>query len=1003
MSSIAEFNRVMEATDFYREGKPATSVLTRDELLDPRSDKHFKYKTAVEEGKIGAAAIFELSNAPCIYFKYLADAAPGDRQLTNIRRSAWNHGLAPMLWVVTPTAVRIYNCYSKPKTDDDKEHEQHLIRTFRDIAKNLEALNNFAGRLQLESGKFWRKDEAKKINRRQRVDRSLLHDLAEAEEELVEANLPIAAAHALLERCIFTAYLQDREILNPQFLMEQFGVKRFADVLNSEDKTSDLFAWISRTFNGDLFPLSSSEAKSRKPKHLEIVKRLLEGTSQSGQMRLWPYKFDVIPVELISSIYEMFTHSADGKTAKERSTHYTPISLVDIVLSEVFKRVPADGKTEVFRGVPADGKILDMACGSGVFLVESFRRLVSLRLAQGEELNRKMIREVLYDQIFGVDISKEAIQIAAFSLYLTLLELDPDPQPPNELKFKPLIGKNLFDSDAFDEEANYNRQEPFASKGFAAIVGNPPWTRTSSSSSNAKYCEKHGYAVARKGTPDQAFLWRVGDFASENTRIGLILHGKHFFSHDPKARRAKESLLSRFTPELLMNLADLRQAKLFPTSVAPALIFIGSGCQPEPGDSFTFVSVRRSEDFQNHGIINICPDNVKRLPTAKAASDPDMLKVASWGSARDMALIRHIRDSFPSLAEFVRQRPHGQGFKRSGERHKAPELKGKPLLAAGDMPQFKIDTKGLPTVKNIEFHRPRDPRIYKAPLVIATRGIGRKGFYSGLSLQDVVYDSLYYGFSLPEPEARFLNGIFNSLLATYYLFMTASIWGIERGEIQPIDLLRLPVPSFDESNPQAINAVADAIQKCEESIKSKLPERLRRRLNEAVFDLYGVDESETVLVEDLVNLTLDYRTKRFASHALKRPTSNDLSEYTEQVVDVIRPLLATRNQRAMVADVLDVGVSPLVIVKFRMVATGKTGQKVRTVNAAGLNDVLRQIEKQLKAKIIDRVYSQRVLRLYAGDDVYVVKPAELRYWSRSAALNDSDEILAEHLGAERGI
>ncbi len=134
MSNVAEFNKVMDATEFFRDGKPTANVLTRNEVLDPRSEKHFKYKTAMAEGKLGASAIFELSGSPCIYFKHLADTVPTDRQLTTIRGLAWNHGLAPMLWVVTPAAVRIYNCYSKPRTDNDKEHEQHLIRSVDDIA-----------------------------------------------------------------------------------------------------------------------------------------------------------------------------------------------------------------------------------------------------------------------------------------------------------------------------------------------------------------------------------------------------------------------------------------------------------------------------------------------------------------------------------------------------------------------------------------------------------------------------------------------------------------------------------------------------------------------------------------------------------------------------------------------------------------------------------------------------------------------------------------------------
>jgi hypothetical protein len=68
-------------------------------------------------------------------------------------------------------------------------------------------------------------------------------------------------------------------------------------------------------------------------------------------------------------------------------------------------------------------------------------------------------------------------------------------------------------------------------------------------------------------------------------------------------------------------------------------------------------------------------------------------------------------------------------------------------------------------------------------------------------------------------------------------------------------------------------------------------------------------------------------------------------------------------------------------------------------SAPGLGKILDKMSRHLDGKVTDRIYSQRILRVYAGNDLYVVKRAEFRYWSRSASLNDSDLILAEHLGS----
>ena len=83
-------------------------------------------------------------------------------------------------------------------------------------------------------------------------------------------------------------------------------------------------------------------------------------------MTLFPYQFDVIPVELISSIYEQFAHAdpVNTGTGTETDVFYTRLSLVSLVLDEAMD------------GLTGNETVLDLTCGSGVFLVEALRRLV---------------------------------------------------------------------------------------------------------------------------------------------------------------------------------------------------------------------------------------------------------------------------------------------------------------------------------------------------------------------------------------------------------------------------------------------------------------------------------------------------------------------------------------------------------------------------------------------------------------------------------------------------
>src|SRR6266567_133137 len=165
------------------------------------------------------------------------------------------------------------------------------------------------------------------------------------------------------------------------------------------------------------------------------------------------------------------------------------------------------------------------------------------------------------------------------------------------------------------------------------------------------------------------------------------------------------------------------------------------------------------------------------------------------------------------------------------------------------MSPYFINLDTLETLSRQKLDRPRDPQIYKGPLVITTRGLSKAGFYSAFSQGDVVYTEEYYGIAIPQHQeylAHYLNGVLNSSLATYFLFMTASVWGVERDKVEPNDLLRLPVPKPTEDRADMINRVVEVEGQLSQSHDELDRVELRAQLNAAVFDLYGLDEAERV-------------------------------------------------------------------------------------------------------------------------------------------------------------
>ncbi|MTJ46845.1 class I SAM-dependent DNA methyltransferase [Dolichospermum sp. UHCC 0259] len=994
------YERVMERTGFYRDGVPTTGV-TEAEDIRKNLEKRIKYSSVINPEQINATAIYELSGSPCIYFTQLNE--PSSKELAKLHKLCWNHGLAPMLWVITPDEVLLYNSYSQPREDDESHPNRNLIERFETTKSDLERMNKYASRLQIESGEFWQWEKAKQIDRKQRVDSVLVKDLNDAEKELTEnQKLDRQFAHALLIRSVFVAYLQDRDILNQNFFINRFGVESFNTLLNNKLATYNLFEWLQTIFNGDLFPVSTEEKNAVDNKHLKIAQDLISGKvdPETGQLRLWRYyDFKVIPIELISSIYESFIYATNAKSAKENSTHYTPVNLVDLVLSEVFREL--DG----------NAKFLDLACGSGVFLVESLRRLVINRCANGEIPTRHLIRETLYHQIYGVDIEPKAVQIAAFSLYLTALELDyeleQNRQLTDDLKFQKLIGKNLFTSDVFNEEEEFNKVEVFAQKQFHAIVGNPPWTKSQSNKSAGKYCQRkrpesgypNGYLTANGTPPDQAFLWRIGDFTNDKTCIGLVLHGKPFFSNDSAAKKAKKSLLMRYKPKVIVNLSKLRREHIFPNSEAPTMILIAEGKRSEQRDNFYFVCPERSIDFRQHGIIEIGAEHIKRLPVFSTALDSDMLKIATWGSARDMYLIQKLR-LFPKIEEITGNSPKS-GFKVGNQKCAIPEeLLGKKWLPSDNMPKYEIDARELEILPYSRLAESRNPQIYKAPLIIISEKVESNGVCAAFSEEDIVYSASYSGIPISKDLvhlSHYLNAILNSSIASYFIFMTASSWGVERNKVMTQDLVQLPVPEPNEDNERLITQIIDIEGRLRQSPTKSVEKDLKKQLDKAVFDLYGLNDDERILVEDTTQITIDLYMNREKSAALKKPKASDLEAYTLSFMSVIEPFFDTLKERSIAADIFDIANTPLQVVKFSILPYPGREQVVQTVQAEDLITVLKSIAKQLPLKLGDRVFTRRNLKVYVGENIYIIKPCQLRYWSRSAGLNDADSVLLENL------
>lgn len=980
--SSATLQQVLAATGYLPDGQPAARLHLGQDAHDLRRGRVFS-----------PDALWRSASSLTVYFKF-EHTTPAEEVVSQWRREIWNEGFAPLLWVISPERIDLYNGFGAPVEEGDAQ--KHLIRRFDNVETSLRELDALAGRLAIETGQFWA--QMPLVDRKTSVDQKLLSDLSFLERDLVAGNLERSATQALIGRVIFTQYLIDREIVSAARLKKLCGYTALPSILRDRVATGQLFSWLAQTFNGDMFPPSSVKTTPA-ANHLVRVAEFLEAVDpESGQQNFFPYQFDLIPVELISSIYEQFAH-AEPRVDARRSTealrngvHYTRLSVVSLVLDEVMD------------GLTGRESVLDLTCGSGVFLVEALRRLVHLR-AGGQPLTRELIRSTLYEQVHGVDISEAAVRVAAFSLYLAALELDPDPQPPHSLRFQPLIGKTLLVGDARTVEQSGDGEAvlttPTGLKQFDLIVGNPPWSFKGQIGTEARRKTRVAGVPSQPRGEGLDFVLRAAEFSHEKTRFGVILSAMPFFSRSGTGVAAVQHVMRTLAPITLVNLSNLC-SWLFATATMPAVVLFARHRPKLRADQVTVVQIPWTASGARTHSFEVAPSDIISLSMRDIEARPMKLKAAAIGRRRDVALLDSLVSSHVSLGDQFGKLGsemnvgliHGLPANQTRD---ARELKGLELLQADDIRPFQIPSD-LPHFKLSKAQWPRSRDIYRAPILIVkeTLSAGPRAIVA-VADRDLVFTNAYFGASIPvahRQSAHLLAAILGSSLASWFFLMAASEFGIWKRRLLQHDVALLPTPDLKLAiKSEAGKRLLQVERKLQRH--SPAPEDWSA-LDKAVFDLYDLDETDRVVVRDgLIRASWQWQAGRESSVS-SASIHSDVSNYAQVFLGVIGGWLSARNKRHMRAEVFDVPVgSALRIVRF-VLEEGPGNASVGIVTPQGeLSDVLARIGRRLKVKIATALSAERELRIHGRNEVVIIKPAARRYWMGISALEDADAVVAE--------
>lgn len=508
---------------------------------------------------------------------------------------AWNLGL-PLSILTDFEEFAVYDCRNKPNPTDSPAAARVLYVTYDQYLERWDEIAGIFSPQAIQKGafdKYAADNTAKKGTTR--VDDAFLaeiegwrtklaQNIALRNKTLVENERQLNfAVQMTIDRIIFLRICEDRGIEPQNQLYEISSQKEIYPRLVALYQRADT------RYNSGLFHFKEEKGTTNRvdsfTPSLSIDDKVLKDIIRSLYYPC-PYIFKEIPVEILGQVYEQFlgkvirltpSHQAKieekPEVRKAGGVYYTPRYIVDYIVANTIGKL-LEGKTpeQVSRL-----KIVDPACGSGSFLLGAFQYLLDwheqwylandpekwtkgrnpalIQAAEGDwRLNTSEKKRILVNNIHGVDIDAQAVEVTKLSLLLKVLEEETGqltlgferalPDLGDNIKCgNSLIGWDYFAGQLMADEKEVERVNPFdwhkafpevfSQGGFDAVIGNPPYIRIQAmkewAPGEVEFYKKK-YISASKGNYDiyVVFVEKGLSILNKSGFLGFILPHKFF-------------------------------------------------------------------------------------------------------------------------------------------------------------------------------------------------------------------------------------------------------------------------------------------------------------------------------------------------------------------------------------------------------------------------------------------------------------------------------------------
>jgi methylase of polypeptide subunit release factors len=906
------------------------------------------------------------SYKPQVYLFDFTDRAFSEQienEIADIQRKIWSSGEVPLACFFFNTEIKIIDC-TKHLTKDLKP--EYLTDKLR-LVDEAHRLYNEQFAVKIKSGIFWEQEEIKgKFDFKNSAYDTLIHNIRKVTEKLSKElkKAPRELINKIIVQSILIKYLEEtsddegKKLLTEKYFKKYNNSNSFSDVLK-KGKFSNLLNDLNKNFNGNVFKWETTEQEQLESLDLSVVAKLLatDKTSIDAlQLEIgfpdWRYfEFKYIPVELISRLYEEFL----GENKKDKGLFYTPSHLAKLLMDECLPlKKYKDIRLEDFT-------ILDPACGSGIFLVTAFKRLVQIWRLQNK-LNKPKVDDLknILRNIYGVDKEEQAVMLSSFSLSLALCnELKPI-EVINKLKFDDLTKENLVHSDFFVLKSIQNKK-------FDLIVGNPPFVRGKLPKDLNYWENENGKIKIPQSQIALKFLTESFPILKENGLVCLIIKASGLL-YNSTSFAFKKVLFSNYNVVQLLDFTALARNKSLwdnGADVATAAIFVRNN-KPDVSKNILHLTFRRTKATKDRIVFEIDDYDLHFVNRQTAISNEFIWKNNLLGGGRIKNLVEKFQQ-FPLLKDVLKSNDciSGEGFIVGTNGtinkdfiYKYPTLPTKGISAKG------INYNSLRKLEvQTNFVQISNEALFKAPNIILWENIG-------VDKLPVFYNEIPFTFkdkivsiATEKQDKSILKEISDSFnkyshFYRFYIFVTSS---------------------------QVLVNLNTAILK-------KDYMSLKFILNDNSFTDF-ISSFDKKIVSDVNVYFQDFLRHGEKSKALQNIKFNKLEpvllNYGIEFSRALNSVYENKGKRFRLSDVVQLDGTSLIATVFRY--DNKDKEPLFHKNFTKLN-----IDGLANNEISAHLSVKRIIKLYPQKDTIVfIKPNQYRYWLSLIAYRDADKCFSD--------